>query len=138
MQQQHINEAYLQKLQERAKGTFWEYLGSQVESVTPEKVVLSLQIEPHHLNPLGIVHGGVTSSMLDNAMGLAAFFARPNEQMVTTNLNVHFVAPLRVGKITVTAEIVHQSRKMVTTYGTVTDENGVLGTMGTGSFRVIS
>jgi len=70
-------------------------------------------------------------------MGIAARIVRHNENAVTTNLNVHFVSPLKLGTIYASAEVVHQSRKSITTTGRVTDENGVLGSMGTGSFRVI-
>ncbi|MNR34424.1 Thioesterase superfamily protein [compost metagenome] len=84
-----------------------------------------------------MVHGGVTSSLLDTAMGIIAMIARPEEKVVTTNLNVHFVSPLYAGRLLVTAELVHQSRKMITAQGRVEDSEGNLGTMGTGSFRVI-
>lgn len=131
-------EQYIKKLSEAAKHTFWDYLGCSLESLSDNKVVVTLDIKPHHLNLMGIVHGGVTSSLLDNAMGIAVMAARPNDQCVTTNLNVHFVSPLKKGRLTVTAEIIHQSRKMMTTSGTVADEEGRLGTLATGTFRVIS
>ena len=70
-------------------------------------------------------------------MGIVVMMARPEDKVVTTNLNVHFVAPLYEGRLLVTAELVHQSRKMITTQGRVVDREGNLGTMGTGTFRVI-
>ncbi len=88
-------EQYIKKLSEAAKHTFWDYLGCSLESLSDNKVVVTLDIKPHHLNLMGIVHGGVTSSLLDNAMGIAVMAARPNDQCVTTNLNVHFVSPLK-------------------------------------------
>lgn len=89
------------------------------------------------MNLIGIVHGGVTSSLLDNAMGMAVMLARPKDKVVTTNLNAHFVSPLKEGPLFVTAEVVHESRKIITATGRVTDEYGDLGTMGMGSFRII-
>jgi len=129
--------AMFKHLEDRAKGTFWDYLGCKLHSLEANKVVISLEIKPHHLNPIGIVHGGVSSTMLDNAMGISALLTRPGEKMVTSNLNVHFVAPLKLGTIYATAEVVHQTRKSLTVTGSVTDEQGQLGTYGTGSFRVI-
>jgi uncharacterized protein (TIGR00369 family) len=130
-------QAFLERLSEAAESTFWGFLGCQLERIRDDKIIVSLEAKPHHLNVIGIVHGGVLSSLLDNAMGIAVMLARPQDKVVTTNLNVHFVSPLKEGKLIVTAEVVHQSRKMITTYGTVTDDAGQLGTMGTGSFRVI-
>jgi len=133
-----LDPVIFKQLVERSKGTFWEYLGCELHSLQPNKVVISLEVRPHHLNPIGILHGGVSSTMLDNAMGLAAILTRgPHEKMVTSNLNVHFVSPLKGGKIFATAEVIHQSRKSITVTGSVTDEQGQLATYGTGSFRVI-
>lgn len=130
-------ERYMQQLSAAAEPTFWGYLGCQIVSAEPSKVVISLDVQPHHLNLLGIIHGGVLSSLLDNAMGLVIILTRPNEKVVTTNLNVHFVSSLRGGRLIATADIVHESRKMITATGTVVGEGGQLTAMGTGSFRVI-
>lgn len=133
-----IDQAFWKQLEQRAKGTFWEYLGCKLHRLEANKVVISLDLEPHHLNPIGIVHGGVLSSMLDNAMGIAAMLSRgPQEKTVTSCLNVHFVSPMKSGKVYATAEVIHQSRKTITVTGSVTDEQGQLATHGTGSFRVI-
>lgn len=132
-----IDPVMLKKMFERAKGTFWEYLGCELHSLQPNKVIVSLELKQHHSNPLGIVHGGVLSTMLDNAMGIAAMLAKPQEKMVTSNLNVHFVSPLKSGKIYATGEVIHQSLRSITVTGSVTDEQGQLATYGTGSFRVI-
>jgi uncharacterized protein (TIGR00369 family) len=130
-------ERYLQQLSAAAEKTFWGYLGCRIVSAEPGKVVISLDVQPHHLNLLGIVHGGVLSSLLDNAMGLAIMLTRPYEKTVTTNLNVHFLSSLRGGTLTVTADIVHSSRKMLTATGAIAGDDGQLTAMGTGTFRVI-
>ncbi|MFC5453026.1 PaaI family thioesterase [Paenibacillus aestuarii] len=130
-------EQRLQRLASAAEPTFWGFLGCEFVGLENGTVTIALDAKPHHLNPLGIVHGGVLSSLLDNAMGIVVMTARPDEKSVTTNLNVHFVSPLNEGRMLVTAEIVHQSRKMITTQGRVTDTEGNLCAMGTGTFRVI-
>ncbi|OCT14321.1 thioesterase [Paenibacillus pectinilyticus] len=127
----------LQQLAAAAESTFWGYLGCEFVSMEGNIITIALDAKPHHLNPIGMVHGGVTSSLLDTAMGIIAMIARPEEKVVTTNLSVHFVSPLYEGRLFVTAELVHQSRKMITAQARVVDSEGNLGTMGTGSFRVI-
>ncbi|WP_274364154.1 PaaI family thioesterase [Paenibacillus thermotolerans] len=131
------SDGWLAAMEERAKGTFWEHIGFKAEEVTAQRTVITLVADRRHLNPIGLVHGGVLSSMLDNAMGLAVMAARPGEKTVTTNLNVHFVAPLHEGKLTAVAYVQHESRTTLTVQGTVTDERGRLGTIGTGSFRIL-
>lgn len=130
-------ELYIERLVQDAAATFWGFLGCQLASITGTKVVVTLDVKPHHLNPIGILHGGVLSSLLDNAMGISTMVARRGEKVVTTNLNVHFVAPIKAGKVFVSGEVVHQSRKMITTEGRITDQEGNLSAVGSGSFRVI-
>jgi uncharacterized protein (TIGR00369 family) len=135
MEKPSEKEQAIQRLAKAAESTFWGFLGCELVSVTDNQVTISLEAQSHHMNIIGIVHGGVLSSLLDNAMGIAVMATRPEDKVVTTNLNVHFVSPLKEGKLIVTAEIVHQSRKMITTQGRVTDAEGNLSTIGTGSFR---
>lgn len=128
---------YFAQLKEAAEHTFWGYLGCVLDRIDERQVVVSLTILPHHLNLLGILHGGVHATLIDSAMGIAAMAARPNESVVTTNLNMHYVAPVSEGKITVTANLMHMSRKMITTQGEVRTEDGELCAFGTGTFRII-
>lgn len=125
------------ELLEQAKRTFWGYLGCELAELDEQKAVVTLDVQEHHLNLLGILHGGVHTSLLDSAMGLIAMNVRPGEAVVTAGLNMHFTAPVRKGKVTVVAEIVHQSGRMITTEGRLTDEAGKLCSMATASFRVL-
>ncbi len=121
---------------EAASGTYWGYLGCKLVSIEEERTVVSIDVQEHHLNLLGIVHGGVLAGLLDNAMGAAAMAARPNEKVVTANLNVHYVAPMPRGTLICSVEILHRTRKSLTVYAEITDESGTLGTIGTATFRV--
>lgn len=129
---------YMEQAVKQAEGTFWGFLGCRLASLTDQQAVIQLAVERQHLNTMGIVHGGVLSGLLDNAMGVLVMSLYPQEHVVTTNLNVHFVAPMKLGMLTVTADLVHQSRKMLTVYGEIRDDEGSLGTIGTGSFRILS
>ncbi|KKO52675.1 PaaI family thioesterase [Paenibacillus sp. DMB20] len=135
-QSEEEREAYIQAMTKAAEPTFWGYLGCQMESAGEEEIVVTLDAQPHHLNMMGIVHGGVLSSLMDNAMGIAVMLKRPGESTVTSNLNVHFVMPAKEGKLTVRAHIVHETRRSVTTESRITDGNGELVAISTGSFRV--
>ena len=128
---------FLDRLRKAAKGTFWDYLGATLDLCSPEQVVVSLDIRPHHLNFLGILHGGVYAALIDSAMGLAAMAAKPGDSVVTTNLNLHFVAPVEQGIVRVYAEVVHVSRKSVTTQAYARNGSGGLCAFGTGTFRVV-
>jgi uncharacterized protein (TIGR00369 family) len=129
-------DAFRLRAEQAAKGTFMEVLGFRWESVSDKEVTLTLKVARRHLNHMGIVHGGVHASLLDSAMGLAAMVLRPGEELVTTNLNIHYLAPLRMGTIRIAASPVHETRHTVTAQGRVFDEDGGLAAFATASFRV--
>lgn len=130
-------EALARKLEQDVQGTFWEDLGAKLVSFADGKVVISLEACDRHMNHIGILHGGVHASLLDNVMGLAAMLTKPNDRIVTTNLNVHYVAPLKKGMNYAVGEVLHLSRKIVTTQASLYSEEGVIGSFGTGSYRLI-
>jgi len=132
-----FSEEELQRLSKVSEGTFWEYLGCELEEATLEKVVVSIDIQPHHLNMVRILHGGVHASLMDSAMGFISTMHRPGQETVTIQLNVNYLAALKEGKITVEAEVVHASRKMINTGAKVIDQDGRLLATGTAIFRVI-
>lgn len=113
------------------------FLGLQLEKADGRQIVLSMEADDRHLNPMSIVHGGVTATLLDTAMGCAVYQACPDTRSVTTNLNVHYMAPLHKGKIFATAEVEHRSRTTLTVIGKVTNAQGELCALATGSFRLV-
>ncbi len=126
----------IKSLEKSAEASFWGHLGCSLESVTRQSAVISLELKSHHLNPMGILHGGVSASLMDTAMGLAAMALMPEEKIVTSNLDVHFLAPIRDGKVTAEGVILHHTKRTLTVQGKVLDSAGNLCAFGTGSFRV--
>ena len=64
----------------------------QVTAARPGRVDLSLQIERHHTNRLGSVHGGTISSLVDLGGSLAVASKGLFATGVSTDLNVTFLA----------------------------------------------
>lgn len=53
---------------------------------------------PAHLNPAGIVHGGLLTSLLDHALSLAAWEATGRRPCVTVQLDTQFLSAAREGQ----------------------------------------
>ncbi|MNH85925.1 putative esterase [compost metagenome] len=126
------------EIMERSNHSFWGHLGGRVLSVDKNKVEAALTIEPKHLNSMGIVHGGVLSSLMDQVMGFAVIAAKDGRQGVTTHLNVNFLAPMGLGELYVTAYPVHETYRTLTLHAEIRDEQEVLGCMATATFRLPS
>nr|WP_243865334.1 PaaI family thioesterase [Paenibacillus lupini] len=125
------------RLEELARGTFWSELGCEVVYANAEKAAIRLHAEQRHLNLIGIVHGGVLMSMLDNAMGLVVMVAC-REKTVTAQLNTHFLESSRSGILVCEAEIIHRIGRTITLQATVKDEDEKFIAWGSGSYRIVS
>lgn len=93
-----------------------------------------------HTNILGIVHGGLTATLIDEATGCASIsLLQPGEKCSTIDLHVKYLKgiPLDLGIIYADAKIVHQSRRFFTVDCLVTDADGTLYAHGVGSFYVM-
>jgi uncharacterized protein (TIGR00369 family) len=119
----------------RDRLTFERHLGVQVGEVQPGHATLFIDVEPFHLNGNGTLHGGVYASLIDNAMGFAVA-ALARVRIATTQMNVHFLAPISSGRITCTAEVVHRTRRTATAEAKVRDADGNLLALGTAAFRI--
>ena len=115
--------------------TFSKHVGARVEKVEPGRVAVYIDVEKIHLNGNGTLHGGVYTSLIDNAMGLSVS-SLVGLRTATTQMNVHFLGPVREGRIICRSEVVHRTRRTATAEGRVFDGEGNLVAIGTGSFRI--
>ncbi len=61
----------------------------------------ALLIEARHVNPAGVAHGGLLSTLADHAMSAVAWEANERRACVTIALDVRFLAPARDGDLVV-------------------------------------
>ena len=79
-----------------------QMLSGQIDSLEEGVCVLSLTLEEKHMNPNGVVHGGVLTTLLDEATGHAIVTIRGLEVMaeaphVTLDMSVSFLSGARLG-----------------------------------------
>ena len=82
---------------------------------------------PQHYNPLGTVHGGWFSTLLDSALGCAVQTTLPAGRSYTTaGLNINNVRPAthKTGPLRAVATVVHGGRQMATAEARIEDEDG--------------
>lgn len=97
--------------------------------------VLYLDAEEMHFNGNGTLHGGVYTSLIDNAMGLSVS-SLVGLRTATTQMDVHFLGAVREGRITCRSEVVHKTRRAAIAEGRVYDPEGNLVAMGMEAFRL--
>jgi uncharacterized protein (TIGR00369 family) len=104
-------------------------LGIEPTEFSERGASFALEPGPEHLNPLGVVHGGILSTLLDSAMGCAIHTTlTAGETYTTLELDVKFVRPVLAGQGLVTAEatVIHAGRQTATAEGRVLDADGRL------------
>ncbi|MGY4738788.1 PaaI family thioesterase [Streptomyces sp. ATMOS53] len=104
-------------------------IGMRFDDVEHGRVVVSLDTRPDFANPLGTVHGGVTATLLDSALGCAIHTTLPPGTGYTTlELKVNYIRAARTDGQTLTAEgnVIHVGRRTATADGRVLDEQGRL------------
>ncbi|MQY02340.1 PaaI family thioesterase [Actinomadura macrotermitis] len=114
-------------------------LGMTAETLEPGRVVFGLEPSERFANPLGTVHGGILSTLLDSAMSCAVHTSLPEGAGYTTlELKVNFVraVPLDGGRLLCEGKIVHAGRRVATAEGRITDANGKLVAHGTATCMV--
>jgi len=74
----------------------------------------SLDIEQHHLNPNGVVHGAVPFAMIDTAMGAAAMSVL-DEGLFCATIDIHtrYLAARSEGTIEVEAVVRKAGRRVI-------------------------
>lgn len=108
--------------------------GMQVVAMGDGWARSELQLTTQHWNPMGIVHGGVYCTMMDQAAGTAACsrgsFCR------TVNCEVRFLAAAKSGRLTCCAEAVRMGRSICVIRARVEDEDGTVCADGVYTFRM--
>ncbi len=95
-------------------GPFARLLGMNFEEMNSGRCTVSIDVNEHLLNPHGIAHGGVTFSLADSACGGAAVSAIGEPRVVTQDMLIRYHGPVRPGRITANARVIHQGQRTIT------------------------
>ncbi|MCW2996124.1 MAG: hypothetical protein JWQ18_3619, partial [Conexibacter sp.] len=101
-----------------------QLLGFDIERVDEGNVVFAMDPIEAHQNPLGTIHGGIITTLLDSAMGCAVHTTIPAGGMYTTlELKVNFLRPAFAGGARLLAEgtVLNRGSTAVLVEATITD-----------------
>lgn len=102
--------------------------------------VVTLDLEPQHLNRHGILHGGMVATVLDVVCGNTAsqfFDSKNHAPLVTISLTLSYVAAAKAGQITARARTTGGGASIAHVFGELVDEEGQLLATATGVFKRI-
>ncbi|SVB45997.1 uncharacterized protein METZ01_LOCUS198851 [marine metagenome] len=80
----------------------------------PDGAVAYLDVDDRHLNPNGIVHGGVVFTLADTAMGRATMVVLDDGQICASiEVSVRYLRPIPGGRLVATASVISAGRRIV-------------------------
>ena len=115
------------------EGRFATFVGLVVDSAMPDRVEGHIDLQSHHLQPFGIVHGGVYSSMVETLASVgAALTAIPDgKNAAGVENHTSFLRSIGGGRVTGVATPVQRGRTMHLWDVAITDDRDRLVARGT-------
>ena len=117
---------------------FQQLLGYRLLDRGEDFAVVGLALEDKHLNRFGVAHGGVLTTLIDTACGLAATwcpFPGRARYVLTLSLSSSFIGQARGGLIRAVGRKKGGGRRVVFCAAEVLDADDRLVAMGEGTFR---
>jgi acyl-CoA thioesterase len=106
---------------------FAKTIGMKLVDIRPDEAVISIEMRDDLRQPSGVLHGGVTATLIDTAM---AFAVRTrlgvSEATATIDLTIHYLRPHISGLFTCTAKVVRAGKRIFTVSADVVNEEGKL------------
>jgi uncharacterized protein (TIGR00369 family) len=109
-------------------------LGYDIVAAESGRVVITAVPNESHLNPAGGVHGGLSATLLDSAMGLAIQSTLDKGvDQTTLEFKISLVRPItpQTGLIRAEGTVLSRGRRVGTAEGRITDKEGRLLSHGT-------
>ena len=82
---------------EHARHGFMGLVGPLWSRREADHHVFGVVVTDAHVNPAGMIHGGMLATLLDQSVSTAAWEAGQRQPCVTVQLDTHFIAAVRPG-----------------------------------------
>ena len=111
---------------------YFQLESMRIVDLTPCRSRLEIELESKHLQPFGMVHGGVFSGLID-AAGFWAAYTELDEGpgMTTVEMKINYLAPSSKGKLIAEGRCIKTGRTLSLAEATIVDEDGRLLAHGT-------
>ncbi len=123
----------------RPLGALADILGMRFVDAGPGKCSFECALTPEHMNPYGVVHGGIVYTLVDYAMG-GALVTRlaPGERCATLEIKINYLATASSGKIRADATLIDRTTRIAVLEARVVADDGRLISVATGTFYIQS
>ena len=134
-----VNPEYIKKLKDIVKKSpYPKHMAMTLEEVDLDSAVIAIELADFHLQPFGIVHGGVVATLIDTATFWSAFLKLPEDSgLVNVDLKLNYLQPAIGGRLTAKGICLRPGRSICYSEAKVYDEKETLIAHGTSTLVVL-
>jgi uncharacterized protein (TIGR00369 family) len=125
--------------QKKTPPHYRDLIGEEVVRVENSGTEVRIPLRPFVLNRNGVVHGGVICTLMDEAIGWAAYNSlEEGGQVVTAELKINFLAAATSGTLAGRGRVIRQGKHLIIGEGDIHDQEGRLLARGLGTWMIVS
>lgn len=134
-----INPAWLAAVQAQVNPCpYFSLLSMEIKELSPGFSLLDIPVANKHLQPFGMVHGGVYAGLVDAAGFWACYSLLEGEEGLTTvEMKLNYLAPAKDGLLRGRGRCIKSGRTLCLADARVEDANGRLLAHGTVTLMVV-
>jgi uncharacterized protein (TIGR00369 family) len=120
-----------------AKVAYAKFLGLELCELKSGDVTVCLDVRDEMKQNHDVVHGGAIASLIDTASAFVILTAiDENERVTTTDLTIHYLRPVTVGRMLARARIVRGGRRRFVVNVEVENDGALAATAVTGYVKI--
>ena len=134
-----INPAFIAALQQSVRtAPYPELIGMVIADLQFDRCRIDLELGQRHLQPFGIVHGGVVATLIDTATFWAAFMRLPEDAgLVNVDLKLNYLKAVAKGKLRAEGCCLRAGRQISYAEAKVFDDQDELVAHGTSTLMAL-
>jgi len=133
------NPAYIKELKTVVKKSpYPKHMAMTLDHIEIDGANIVLNLADYHLQPFGIVHGGVIATLIDTATFWAAFLRLPEDTgLVNVDLKLNYLQSVSKGKLIAKGTCLRHGNSISYAEAKVFDENEKLVAHGTSTLMLL-
>jgi uncharacterized protein (TIGR00369 family) len=136
-----LNAAYIKRVNQLInRCPYFKLLSMKIKDVGPGFSILEIDLSEKHLQPFGMVHGGVFASIIDAAAFWALFFDIEDQKAgaTTVDLKLNYLAPAASGKLIAKGRQIKLGKTLGYAEAEVTNTNDKILAHGTSTLIILA
>jgi uncharacterized protein (TIGR00369 family) len=134
-----MNNAYVEAAKKVVNSCpYFTLLSMEMKDLDWGESRMEILVQDKHLQPFGMVHGGVFSSLVDAAAFWAVYTQVPQDVgMTTVELKLNYLAPLETGRMIALGKSIRVGKTLCLGEASIRNETGVLLAHGTSTMMIL-